>query len=87
MAFESLLHEIDAEIGRLQQAKALLTGTNAHRGPGRPAKAVTSAKAGTAVKAASPTRTLSPQARKKIADAQKKRWAKIRAGKKKPAAA
>jgi len=77
MAFESLLRQIDAEISRLQQAKALLTGTNAHRGPGRPAKAVTP------VKASGPKRTLSVQARKKIADAQKKRWAKIRAGKKK----
>jgi hypothetical protein len=82
MAFESLLHEIDAEITRLQQAKALLAGTNGHRRPGRPAKSATPAKAATPVKASSAKRTLSPQARKKIADAQKKRWAKIKAAKK-----
>jgi hypothetical protein len=73
MAFESLLLEINAEIGRLQQAKALLSGTNGHRGSGRPAKVATPAKESNA------RRTLSPQARKKIAAAQKKRWAKLKA--------
>ena len=82
MAFESLLHEINAEISRLQQAKALLSGTNGHRGPGRPAKVATVAKAAISVKASSAKRVLSPKARKAIADAQKKRWAKIRAAKK-----
>jgi hypothetical protein len=81
MAFESLLHEIDAEISRLHQAKALLSGTNGHRGLGRPAKAATPAKTAATVKAASAKRTLSPQARKKNAAAQKKRWAKIWAAK------
>jgi hypothetical protein len=76
MAFESLLHEIDAQISRLQQAKALLSGKEGKRGPGRPAKTAIP------VNTASPKRTLSVQARKKIADAQKMRWAKIRAGKK-----
>jgi hypothetical protein len=79
MAFESLLHEIDTEISRLHQAKALLSGTDGHRGPGRPAKVGTPA---TPVKKSSAKRTLSPQARKKIGDAQKKRWAKIKAAKK-----
>jgi hypothetical protein len=79
MAFESLLHEIDTEISRLHQAKALLSGTNGHRGPGRPAKVATPAKTAAPVRASSAKRTLSPQARKKIAAAQKKRWAKIRA--------
>jgi hypothetical protein len=82
MAFESLLHEIDAEISRLHQAKALLSGTNGHRSPARPANTATPAKAATPVKASSGKRVLSPQARKKIANAQKKRWAKIKAAKK-----
>jgi hypothetical protein len=76
MAFESLLDEIDAEISRLLQAKALLFGTNGHRGPGRPAKAVTP------VKASSAKRVLTPKARKAIGDAQRARWAKIKAAKK-----
>jgi hypothetical protein len=79
MAFEALLHEIDGEISRLQQAKALLSGTEGKRGLGRPAKAATPAKTATPVKAPSAKRVLSPKARKAIGDAQKKRWAKIRA--------
>jgi hypothetical protein len=79
MAFESLLQEIDAEISRLHQAKVLLSGTHEKHGPGRPAKAVKSAKTATRVKAASPKRTLSPQARKRIGDALRARWAKVKA--------
>jgi hypothetical protein len=63
MAFESLLHEIDTEISRLQQAKTLLSGTNGHRSPGRPTKAAASAKTVTPVKASSPKRVLSAKAR------------------------
>lgn len=76
MAFEMVVKEIDAEIGRLRQAKALLSGTGT-RGPGRPAKhaAISLASAtGTPMR-----RVLSPQARNKIAAAQRKRWARIRA--------
>jgi hypothetical protein len=82
MAFESLLHEIDAEITRLQQAKALLSGANRHRAPGRPAKSATPANSATPVKASSPKRKLSPKARKAIGDAQRARWAKVKAAKK-----
>jgi hypothetical protein len=82
MAFDSLLHEIDAEISRLRQAKALLSGTNGHRGPGRPTKTVTPAKTATPVKASSPRGKLSPKARKAIGDAQRARWAKLKATKK-----
>jgi hypothetical protein len=82
MAFESLLHEIDAEITRLRQAKALLAGTNGHRSPGRPANAATPTQVAAPVKAPSAKRVLSAKARKAIGDAQKKRWAKIKAAKK-----
>jgi hypothetical protein len=82
MAFESLLNEIDAEISRLHQAKALLSGTNGHRSPGRQAKVPTPAKTATPVKASSAKRVLSPKARKAIGDAQRARWAKVKAEKK-----
>ena len=36
MDFHRLVHEIDSEISRLQQARALLTGKPTKRGPGRP---------------------------------------------------
>ena len=78
MEVSRILAEIDAQIAKLQQARALLAGsgtnvTPAKRAVGRPRKA-----AATAVKAtttARKKRNLSPEARKRIADAQKRRWA------------
>ncbi len=61
MGHEEVLRAIDAEIGRLQQAKALLSGAK--------------------MKASRPKRRLSAKARKAISDAQKKRWATVKAGK------
>ena len=69
MAIDSILAQIDAEISRLTQARALLAnlGTVSVAAP-------TTGKA--AVKAAKrKKRVLSPEARKRIADAQRKRWA------------
>lgn len=79
MAIENILSEIDAEIARLQEARALLAtlGTTAAK-PGRPAKKAP-AQAKTRKK-----RFLSAEARKKIADAQRRRWAAQKA-KAKPA--
>lgn len=74
MAIENILAGIDAEIARLQQARALLAslGTAApiaqRSAKKAPAKAKTSKK-----------RVLSAEARKKIADAQRRRWAKVKA--------
>jgi hypothetical protein len=70
MQTNDIIAEIDAEISRLQQAKALLSGTTLKRSPGRASAAPAST---TAVK-----RVLSPKARARIAAAQKKRWAKVR---------
>jgi hypothetical protein len=71
MAIENILAEIDAEISRLQQARALLaTLGTATTKAGRKAKKMP-AKAKTRKK-----RVLSAEARKKIADAQHRRWAK-----------
>ena len=85
MVFESLLHEIDAEINRLQQAKAILDGTNGHRRPGRPANAAAPAKTARPVETSRPKRVLSAQARKRIGDALRARWAKVKAEKAKAA--
>src|SRR5260370_12764524 len=80
MDTNTIVLEIDAEISRLQQARAILTGTNTRwkRKPGRPAGAslpsITKA-----------VRTLSAEARAKIATAQQARWAKSRKAAKKEA--
>jgi hypothetical protein len=76
MSIESIVSEIDAEIARLVKVRALLatTGKAAKLAEGKAAKAVKAVKGPKAGK----KRVLSPEARKRIADAQKKRWAKVR---------
>jgi hypothetical protein len=71
MAIDSILAQIDAEIARLTQARSLLANLGTvsiavagHVTTEAPAKAKKKKK-----------RVLSPEARKKIADAQRKRWA------------
>jgi len=78
MDVSRILSEIDAEIARLQQARTALTaiaasGTVAPR-RGRP-------KGGTNKKTAKPRRkrNLTPEGRKRIAEAMKRRWAERRA--------
>jgi hypothetical protein len=88
MGVSEILATIDHEIAQLQQARALLSGSAApvaKRKVGRPRKikaAVTSA----AKPAKKKKRNLSPEGRKRIAEAVKKRWeaqkAKIAAPKK-----
>ena len=75
MAIESILAQIDAEIARLTQARSLLStlaGTVAAKVTRRKTKKT---KAKTKAKGKKTRRTLSPEARKRIADAQRKRWA------------
>jgi hypothetical protein len=73
MAIDTILAQIDSEIARLTQVRALLAGA------GRGVASVTERKPkkGIAQKktAAKKARVLSPEARKRIADAQRKRWA------------
>ena len=74
MAIENILAQIDSEIARLQQARRLLAGLgNSATTTGRTA--------GRAAAKARPRkkRILSAEARKRIADAQRKRWAAARA--------
>ncbi len=82
MEVSRILAEIDAQIAKLQQARELLSGSSAPvRGKrGRPKGSTKSAIAAIAAKpvakpAAKRTRKLSPEGRKRIADAMKKRWA------------
>jgi hypothetical protein len=71
MANDSILSLIDEEIARLTQVRSLLAGA------AKVAPKLTERKASkTPAKAkARKRRVLSPEARKRIADAQRKRWA------------
>lgn len=73
MSIDSILAQIDSEIARLTQVRALLSGS------GKPATK-TATKAATAAIVAPKAgrrkkRVLSADARKRIAEAQRKRWA------------
>ncbi len=75
MANKDVLAAIDKEIARLQQARDILAGEDEEvdgtaRAVGRPAAA--KKRVG---RPAGTKRVLSPEARKRIAEAQKKRWA------------
>ena len=65
-----IIAEIDAQISKLEQAKALLTGSAPRVGRGRPK--------GSTNKPGRKKRHLSPEGRKRIAEAMKKRWAERR---------
>ena len=69
MGIESILSEIDAEIARLTEARALLAGMKSAT---RSAVAKVNKKS---TKKTGKKRVMSPEARKRIADAQRKRWA------------
>lgn len=78
MEVTRILAEIDAQISKLQQARELLSGgatTSTGKGRGRP-KGSKNAKP--AVSAAPRKRKLSPEGRKRIAEAMKRRWAERR---------
>jgi len=72
-----IIAEIDAQISKLQQARELLSGTIAKtsKGPGRP-KGSKNSKPAPAV--TPHKRKLSPEGRKRIAEAMKRRWAERR---------
>jgi hypothetical protein len=70
---KEILAELDREISRLQQVRALLAGGTVRktRGPNNKSAAVVSAVAASAPK----KRNLTPEGRKRIAEAMKRRWA------------
>ena len=77
MEVSRIIAEIDSQISKLQQAKALLQGTETTgTGRGRPRKSANGATA--AAKPIKKKRNLSADARKRIAEAQKRRWAERR---------
>jgi len=69
MAIESIVAQIDAEIARLTQIRSLLAHSGAI------ASKLAAPKAGKAAVKKRKKRVLSAEARKRIADAQRKRWA------------
>jgi len=83
MAIEGIIAQLDAEIARLNQVRNLLSATGKVEAKitavkSKPTKK-TKLKAAKAVKApktkTAAKRVLSPEARKAIADAQRRRWA------------
>ncbi len=77
MEVSRIIAEIDAQIQKLQQARELLSGSGVHKrkGPGRP-----KGKQECASRSARPRtqRKLTPEGRKRIAEAMKRRWAERR---------
>lgn len=81
MNTRDILLAIDAEIAKLQHAKAILNeGSTGKRRPGRPAKPSTTGYNSVGVKTTAPDqrrkkrRTISAAGRARIAEAQKARW-------------
>lgn len=73
MSLHGIIQQIDSEISRLQQVRRILQGPS---GPSVQASQKNS------MGSRGPTR-LSAEARRRISEAQKRRWAEQRAGKKK----
>jgi hypothetical protein len=80
MAIESIIAQLDAEISRLKQVRDLLSATGKVEAKistvkSKPAKKAKVKAAKVNAKGKVVKRVLSPEARKAIADAQRKRWA------------
>ena len=92
MEVSRIISEIDSQISKLQQARALLSETTTapavsvkRAGRGRPKGSKNAVKKAAAVTTPAATvakakgqRKISPEGRKRIADAMKKRWAERR---------
>ncbi len=90
MAIDNIIAQLDAEIARLHQVRNLLSATGKVEAKITAVKGTSTRKArgkATAALKAKGTvkRVLSPEARKAIADAQRKRWAAQKAKTKKEA--
>jgi hypothetical protein len=84
MALESIIAQLDAEIARLNQVRNLLSTTGKVESKLSGVNGTVTRKTRAKVKAGS-KRVLSPEARKAIADAQRRRWAAQKAKSKKEA--
>jgi hypothetical protein len=69
---QQILQELDREIARLQQARALLAGEQERPRRGRPKGSGQAAKATNGRRGA---RRMTPEGRQRIAEAMRKRWA------------
>lgn len=86
MAIETIIAQLDAEIARLYQVRNLLSSTGKVDGKLGTANGVAGKKTRGAAKGNTKAkRVLSPEARKAIADAQRRRWAAQKAKVKKEA--
>ncbi len=84
--FENVIHEIDAQIARLQAARTALIGTTTPSAPAKKRRGRPPASASVSIAASAPAkkgkrRGMSPEGRARIAAAQKARWAKLKGGK------
>jgi hypothetical protein len=91
MDVRKIVAEIDAKIASLQQARAVLVDLDesavmAKPRRGRPKGSTNATKAVKTAKPAARKRNLSPEGRKRIAEAMKRRWAERRKAVKKEAA-
>jgi hypothetical protein len=78
MDTKEIISQLDTEIARLQEVKSILSATTTTKAKrGRPNKASI-----TVIAPVSAKRILSPEARARIAAAQKARWAKVKKAKK-----
>jgi hypothetical protein len=68
MSIPDILSQIDVEIAQLQQARALITGAQTKRKPGRPVGSGKTKK----------KRVMSPEGRARLVAAVKARWARAR---------
>jgi hypothetical protein len=78
MALSEILASIDREIAQLQKARVLVAGINnsaTKRKAGRPKKVAAVVTTAAAKPAKKKKRNLSPEGRKRIAEAVKRRWA------------
>ena len=86
MAFETIMAHLDAEIARLYQVRNLLASTGKVDGKIGPTNGTAGRKTrGSQKVKAGAKRVLSAEARKAIADAQRRRWAAQKARSKKEA--
>jgi hypothetical protein len=83
MNLETMLEQLDEEIARLEQARAMLTSGNHGEKSHAPATAKATEPAAKAT--ATGKRKVSPAARKRMAEAQRARWAKVKKATKAPA--
>ncbi len=77
MDFTAVLKEVNIQIGKLEQIRALLMGMSAP-GPARKSEPIEESLAAAKSVKVRKVRTLTPESRKRIVEAQKRRWAEKR---------